>query len=194
MSLFVGTLVRAYSLVFLSLQRLAEGWFLGLAARFVFAAVLLVYFWNSALTKLGAGPFGFLSPSVGAYAQILPKMMESVGYDVSAIPFFPYGLIVLLGTWAEFILPIAVTLGLFTRLSSLAMIGFIVVMSVVDITGHGADAATIGAWFDRVSDAAILDQRLLWAFPLTYLILRGPGVISLDWVFGRMYRRRIADR
>jgi len=28
----------------------------------------------------------------------------------------------------------------------------------------------------------------MWAFPLLYLVLRGPGVVSLDWIFGRMRR------
>ena len=43
-----------------------------LLARAVFAAVLLVYFWGSALTKLGDGPAGLFNPSAGAYAQIFP--------------------------------------------------------------------------------------------------------------------------
>ena len=41
-----------------------------LLARFLFAAVLFMYFWNSGLTKLGDGLFGIFQPSVGAYAQI----------------------------------------------------------------------------------------------------------------------------
>jgi putative oxidoreductase len=40
------------------------------------------------------------------------------------------------------------------------MIGFIIVQSLTDIFGHGADAATIGGWFDRASDALILDHWL----------------------------------
>jgi len=68
------------------------------------------------------------------------------------------------------------------------MIGFIAVMTYVDITAHQVDAETIGAFFDRLPNAAISDQRLLWAFPLLYLVLRGPGAISLDWIFGGMRR------
>ncbi len=98
MSGLIAILVRFYQGVFGTLERLTDGWFLGLAARLVFASVLLVYFLNSAMTKLGNGPLGFLSPSDGAYAQILPTLMESVGYDSSQVPFLPYGLIVLLGT------------------------------------------------------------------------------------------------
>jgi len=68
------------------------------------------------------------------------------------------------------------------------MIVFIAVMTYVDITAHQVDAQTIGAFFDRLPNAPIADQRLMWAFPLLYLVLRGPGVVSLDWIFGRMRR------
>ena len=161
-------------------ERATEGWLVGLSARAVFASVLFMFFINSALTKLGPGPLGFLSPSVGAYAQILPEMMKSAGFDVTKIAFFPYGLIVLLGTWAEFILPVLIVLGLFTRAASLAMIGFIVVMSYVDITGHGVDAKTIGMPFDGIPTGMIADQRLLWCLLLLVLVIKGAGAISLD--------------
>jgi putative oxidoreductase len=160
------------------LDRLADP-LLPTLARLVFAGVLAVYFWASALTKLGDGFFGFLSPSVGAYAQIFPKSFEAVGYDASQMSWFQW-LVVVAGTWAEFILPALILLGLLTRLASLGMIGFIIVQSVVDITGHGADAATIGAWFDRPSGAIILDQRALWLLCLAIPLLKGAGPISLD--------------
>lgn len=174
------------------LGRDTDGWFLGLAARIVFAAVLLVYFLNSAATKTGDGVFGFLSPTAGAYIQILPSVMESYGYNASAIPFIPYGLIVHAGTYAEFLLPVLLVLGLFTRLASLGMIGFVAVMTLVDITAHQVDAKTIGSLFDRLPDAAIADQRLLWVFVLVVLIVQGPGRISCDWLIGRYWRSRTA--
>ncbi|MGC1488840.1 MAG: hypothetical protein WA784_13745, partial [Albidovulum sp.] len=59
-----------------------------LLARFTFAAVLLVYFWNSALTKIGDGIFGFLRPTDGAYIQIFPKAFEAAGYDSSQFGVF----------------------------------------------------------------------------------------------------------
>ncbi len=190
MGALVSLLVGLYQSIFGTIERLTNGWFLGLAARFVFASVLLVFFLKSALTKVGDGFFGFLSPSTGAYVQVLPSLMEKVGYDTSQIAFFPYGLIVLLGTWGEFILPTLVVVGLFTRVVSLGMIGFVIVMSYVDIVGHGADATTIGAWFDGPSGALIADQRLLWIFVLLVLVLKGPGKISLDALLGSLYRRR----
>lgn len=151
-------------------------------ARFTFAAVLLVYYWNSALLKIGDGLF---SPSLGAYAQIFPKAMEAAGYDPSQLSGFQT-LVVLAGTWAEFILPALIVVGLFTRLAALGMIGFIAVQSLTDLFGHGgiAEAATLGAWFDRLPNGAILDQRLLWTFLLVYLIAKGAGKLSLDRVLG----------
>ncbi len=162
-----------------------DGWFLGLLARFLFAAVLLVYYLNSASTKVGGGIAGFFSVGDNAYFQILPSVVEAYGYDASQVPFFPYDLIVVAGTYAEFILPILIVLGLFTRLAALGMIGFTLVQSYVDIAFHGVDAKTIGAWFDRFADAAILDQRALWVFLLVTLVVKGAGAVSLDWVLGR---------
>jgi len=188
MSALLDLLVRLYSAVFGGLQRITSGWFLELAARLTFASVLLVYFYNSGLTKLGDGVLGLFSPSTGAYAQILPAMMEQVSYDTSQIAFFPFGLIVLLGTWAEFLLPAMVVLGLFTRAASLGMIVFIFVMTYVDITGHFLDAETIGAFFDGKSNSLIADQRLLWVTVLLVPLLKGGGIVSLDAVLGSMYR------
>jgi len=183
----VRSLISLHDRVFNSIEALLGEWFLGFAARFVFAAVLLMFFLNSAATKVGVGVPGMFIPGVGAYAQILPPIAEAAGYDPSQIALFPWKILVFAGTYAEFIIPIFLVIGLFTRLSSLSMIGFIVVMSFVDIQFHGADAATIGAWFDRVHNSAISDQRLLWLFPLVYLLIKGAGPLSLD---GLITKRR----
>ena len=114
--------------------------------------------------------------------QILPTVVESYDFDASQIPLFPYKIIVIAGTYAEFILPVLVVVGLFTRLAALGMIGFVLVQSYVDIAYHGVDEGTVGAWFDRLSGATILDQRLLWVFVLVYLVIRGAGLVSLDHV------------
>ena len=148
---------------------------LPLAARFVFAAVLLVYFWASGVTKLD----GVFTPSLGAYAQIFPRAMEAAGFDPSQMGALRR-LVVLLGAWAEFLLPAMIVLGLATRLAALGMVGFIVVQSLTDIIGHKAGPQTIGTWFDRVSDALILDQRAFWILGLLVLILKGPGALSVD--------------
>ena len=150
MSGIISKLTSLHNAVFGGIERALDGWALGLLARLVFSSVTMLFFWNSAKTKIGDSIF---SPSTGAYAQIFPKKFEAVGYDSDALSALDT-LIVLLGTYAEFILPALILIGLFTRLSSAAMIGFIVVMSIVDITGHGADAKTIGTVFDRTASSS----------------------------------------
>lgn len=181
----LGRLARGYVRASRAMEAALDGWFLGLAARLTFAAVLLGYYWNSALTKIEPGFFGFLAIRDAAYFQIIPLVVEARGYDASAVPVFPWGAIVALGTYSEFILPALIVLGLFTRLAALGMIGFIVIQSYVDIAYHGADATTIGTLFDRLPDSAILDQRALWVFLLLVLVVKGAGLISVDALLGR---------
>ena len=177
-------LLSLYTSVFGLIERIGD-WLLPLGARFVFAATLLIYYWNSGLTKLGDGLFGLFSPSVGAYAQIFPKQFETVGYDASQLSIFHWALVVA-GTWAEFILPALIVLGLATRLAALGMIGFVVLQSLTDVYGHGmSDLKTLGAWFDRFPDGVILDQRLFWVFVLAFLVIKGAGAISLDALLRR---------
>ena len=154
---------------------------LPLAARLVFAGVLLVYYWNSAATKLGDGLLGLVQPSSGGYVQIFPRAMEAVGYDASQLTLF-HTAVVLGGTWAEFILPTLIVLGLFTRLAAAGMIGFVAVQSLTDLFGHGgiAHEGTLGAWSDRAADSLILDQRAFWVLALTTLVLKGGGWLALD--------------
>ncbi len=166
--------------VFAGLEAFAGSWFLGLAARLVFSSVLLAFFINSAMTKLGTGFPDMLIPAIGAYAQIIPSVAEAAGYDVGAIALFPWKLMVLAGTYAELLLPFMLLVGLFTRFTALSLIGFVCVMSFVDVQFHGLDAKSIGMVFDRVQDSIIADQRLLWIFPLIYLTLKGGGPVSVD--------------
>lgn len=182
----IGALLDLHDRFFRGLERLLDGWFLGLFARLIFAGVLLVYFLGSALTKIGPGPLGFLHLTPGAYIQIVPGAMEAAGYDIAAVAFWPFGLIVHLGTYAEFVLPVLIVLGLFTRLAAFGMIGFVAVQSYVDIAFHDVDAATIGALLDRTSNSVIVDQRTLWLMPLVYLVVKGAGAVSLDGVLVRL--------
>jgi len=175
-------LINIYQTSFANLQSATQNWLLPSAARLVFAGVLLVYYINSGLTKLGDGFFGFLSPSTGAYGSIFPKAMEAVFFDTSQLSWLHW-LVAVAGTWAEFLLPIAIVLGLFTRLAALGMAGFIVVQSYVDIFGHGLGAKFIGTWFDGNSGALIFDQRVFWILALLILVLRGAGPVSLDRIF-----------
>ena len=190
----IARLIALHGRLFGLAERGLDGWFLSLLARFVFAAVLLVYYLNSAATKVGEGIGGFFAIGDNAYFQILPSVVEAYGYDASQVPFFPWDIIVFAGTYTEFILPVLIVLGLFTRLAALGMIGFVVVQSYVDIAFHGVDAKTIGAWFDRFADAAILDQRAFWVFLLIYLVVKGAGAVSLDRVLGKTFAARQSAR
>lgn len=172
----MNALISLHNFVFERLERLAPP-VLPTLARLVFAGTLLIYFWTSAATKLE----GIFTLDAGAFAQIFPRKFEALGYDPSQFGALDR-LIVLAGAYSEFILPLLVAIGLFTRLASVGMIGFILIQSLTDIYGHMADPKTIGTWFDKASDALIVDQRAFWVFLLAYLVLRGGGPVSVDRV------------
>ena len=159
---------------------------LPLLARFVFAAVLLVYFWHAAGTKPGDGLLGLFQPGLGAYAQIFPRAMEAAGYDLSQLGLWHWAVVVA-GTVAEYLLPLLIVIGLVTRLAALSMLGFVAVQSLTDLYGHGgiAHVETLGAWFDRLPDGAILDQRAFWVLLLAVLVVRGAGALSVDAALSR---------
>ncbi|WP_298566279.1 DoxX family membrane protein [uncultured Aliiroseovarius sp.] len=173
-------LANLYNLLADLAERLAPAT-LPTLARFTFAATLLGYFWASALTKTGDGLLGVFQPSLGAYAQIFPKAMEAASYDIGQLGMFHWAVVVA-GTLAEFALPLLITIGLLTRLTALGMIGFVVVQSLTDLFGHGGieQPETLGAWFDRIPDSVILDQRLFWMVVLVTLVLKGAGPLSVD--------------
>lgn len=186
MTSLISTLTGLHDRVFGLLERQGDRWLVGLIARFAFASVLWGYYFSSAKTKIGDGVFGFLSISPGAYYQIALPAVEAAGGDVDAVAFFPWGLIVALGTYAEFILPLLIVVGLFSRLAALGMIGFIAVQTYVDITVHEIGSEAIGAMFDRFPDAIVSDQRLLWIVPLAIIAIKGAGALSLDHLVNRV--------
>lgn len=177
-------LTRLHNSFFGFIQRSLQNWLPGALARLTFASVLMMYFLNSAKTKVGDGVAGILQVQDNAYFQILPKVVEQFGYDASQVPVFPYQWIVYAGTYSEFILPVLIVIGLFTRIAAFGMIVFVAVQTYVDITAHAVDAKTIGAFFDRIPDSTIADQRALWLFLLIYLVIYGAGKLSLDHWFG----------
>lgn len=153
-----------------------DDWLLPTLARVVFLAVFFFYFLNSAGTKIDGGLF---SPSAGAFAQIFPKAAEAVLYDVTQLTGFQR-LVIFAGTLAEYLLPVLIVIGLFTRLAALAMIGFVIVQTIVDVTGHGV---SLGAWFNNAPE--LIDQRSLWVFLLLVLVIKGAGPIAVDRFFAR---------
>ena len=160
-------------------EGLTDGWFVGLLARFVFAAVLFQYFWQSAMTKFDGGPF---SISEGAYYQMVPESaIDAVDWDIAALPFH-YDLMVYVGSYGEVILPLLIILGLFTRIAAVGMIIFTIVLSYVDVAVHEIEA---GAWFDKASDAMVYDQRSFWIFLFLVLAFKGAGYVSIDHILKR---------
>ncbi|MGB3176805.1 MAG: DoxX family protein [Albidovulum sp.] len=176
----MNTIIALYDRLSAGLAPIASA-MVPLLARLTFAGVLLIYFWNSARTKLGEGVMGLFNPSDGAYIQIFPKVIEEAGYDFSVLGPF-HQLVVIAGTWAELLLPLLIVIGLFTRLAALGMIGFVLVQSATDIVGHGVGGDDLGRWFDAASGALIVDQRSLWIFLLLTLVMMGGGALSLDRV------------
>jgi len=183
----IKQIVGLHNSVFKHLETLTGGWLLGALARLVFLAVLFQYFWNSGLTKIGDGLFGIFQIQDGAYFQVLGETgMIAYEFDTANIPFY-VDAIVALGTWAEFVLPILIVVGLCTRIAAAGMAIFVFVQSYVDIAVHKVEAATIGTLFDRDSASVIMDQRTLWMLLFAVLILKGAGKLSLDTLVSRRW-------
>lgn len=181
-----GRVGHVHNSVFGAVERWTADWLPGLLARFAFAAVLFAYYLNSAQTKVGDGLLGFFQLRPGAYIQILGfPALDAAGGDPAALGQIDK-LTVFAGTYAEFVLPVLIVIGLFSRLAALGMIGFIAVQSYVDVTLHGLDEKSVGAWFDRFPDSVVMDQRLLWVVPLAFVVLRGPGLVSVDRLLGSL--------
>jgi len=82
------------------------------------------------------------------------------------VPLLPPELAATLATTVELTTPILLVLGLATRLGAAAMLGMTLVIQIFVYPENYPD-------------------HLLWAGPLLYLILRGPGAISIDHLIRR---------
>ena len=78
-----------------------------------------------------------------------------------AVPVLPPGVAAVLAASLEFLGPIMLVLGLGTRLAAAAMLAMTAVIQIFVYPGSYPD-------------------HLLWAGPLLYLLLRGPGAWSVD--------------
>ena len=56
------------------------------------------------------------------------------------------------------------------------------VQSLTILYTHGlmGDEKFSRDWFNRVPDAVLMDQRLLWIFPLIVLVIKGAVALSID--------------
>lgn len=117
-----------------------------LAARIAIANV----FWNSAQSKLLSWP--------------ITLQLFAMEYRV---PLLPPEIAAPLATATELTGAILIFLGLFTRLSALALLGLVAVIQIFVYPGH---------W----------GEHLLWASLLGLLLVRGAGVVSLDQLGRRL--------
>ena len=88
------------------------------------------------------------------------------------VPLLPPEIAAYLATAVELTAPVLLTLGLATRLGAGAMLGMTLVIQLFVYPQSYPD-------------------HLLWAGPLLYLVIRGPGVISLDHLIRRHFERHL---
>lgn len=138
-----------------------ESW-IALLGRFSIAAV----FWNSGQTKVE----GFVLNIVSGEIELgWPRLSDSAVYlfqEEYKLPLLAPQLAATLATVGEHVLPVLLLLGLGTRLAAL---GLLVMTAVIQFLVYPGAYATHGVW------AAVL----LW------LMVRGPGTLSIDHLLAR---------
>ncbi|MEQ1597607.1 MAG: DoxX family protein [Casimicrobium sp.] len=143
------SLTRRYDhIVALLSRRVAES----IALVFVRLALAGI-FWMSGRTKVDEG--SLLTVSENAIYQFSEEPFSNV-------PLLPSDIAAYLTTYAEHILPILLVLGLFTRLSALALMGMTLVIQFFVFPE---------AWWQ---------VHILWVALAMVLIVRGGGILTLD--------------
>lgn len=136
---------------------------LAFVARFSIAAV----FWKSGQTKIEGLAIDIVS---GTFTLGVPRLSDNAVFlfrDEYKLPLLPPELGATLAALGEHILPILLLLGLATRLSALGLLGMTM---VIQLFVYPDAYATHGTW------AAVL----------LYLMVHGPGKLSLDaWLAKR---------
>lgn len=117
-------------------------------------------FWRSGRTKIEEG--SLFSISENTYFLFREEYMD--------VP-LPSDLAAVLATFSEHLFPILLVLGLFTRLSALALLGMTLVIQIFVYPE---------AWWPVHS---------LWAALALVLIVRGAGIVSLDEILTKEVRR-----
>jgi putative oxidoreductase len=135
---------------------------IALLARFSIAAV----FWNSGQTKIQGLVLNFVS---GEFELGWPQLSDSalaLFEHEYKLPFMPHELAAPMAAFAEHLFPLLLLFGLATRFSALALLGMTVVIQVFVYPGAYATHGT-------------------WAALLLYLMVRGPGVFSIDHLLAK---------
>jgi putative oxidoreductase len=111
--------LKLHARVFGVIERSADTWLLGLIARFAFAAVLWVIS-SIRQNQGGRGHNSVSSPSQpGAYYQIALPGGRSRRRRCRRGVILSLGPARVLGTYAEFLLPLLMVIGLFSRMAAL---------------------------------------------------------------------------
>ena len=154
---------------------IADG--LALLARLTLAGI----FWRSMLTKVETVRALAYADTVNGHEVIrhhlrlsaFPLELKSstltLFREEYALPVLPPELAAWLATFAEFTLPIALVLGLFTRLSALALAGMTLVIQIF------------------VYPEAWWGTHALWVTIALGLAAHGPGRVSLDALLGARF-------
>jgi len=136
---------------------------LAFVARFSIAAV----FWKSGQTKVQGFEIDIVG---GTFTLGWPRLSDSVVdlfRDEYRLPVIPPELAAIMAAVAEHLLPVLILLGLATRLSALGLLGM-----------------TMTIQFLVYPDA--YPTHGTWAAVLLYLMVHGPGKLSLDhWIARR---------
>lgn len=178
-----GALGRLYQQVYGTAQSLISHNLLSLFARLAIAGV----FWRSFLNKVETnGLFDYVETinnfdversllKVPAFPiEIRDRVFTNFAEGGSNhIPFLPGDFAAVMATMGEGILPILLVLGLFTRF---AATGLIVMALVIQI-------------FVFPTNAHFWGSIALWFVPLFYLVGRGSGALSLDYILSRQFAR-----
>jgi len=134
-----------------------------LVARFSIAAV----FWNSGQTKVEGLVLNFID---GEFVLGWPRLSGSavaLFQDEYKLPLLAPALAAPMAAIAEHVFPLLILLGLGTRFAALALLGMTLVIQIFVYPGAYATHGT-------------------WAAVLLYLMVHGPGVLSVDhWLARR---------
>lgn len=143
------------------MAKISDAW-IALLGRFSVAAI----FWKSGQTKVQGFALDIVS---GEFHLGWPRLSDSVVdlfRDEYRLPFLPPDIAALLGATAEHVFPALILVGLATRFSALALLGM---TATIQLLVYPDAYPTHG----------------VWAVVLLFLVAKGPGGISLDYLIAQ---------
>ncbi|WP_413206909.1 DoxX family protein [Rhodospirillum sp. A1_3_36] len=165
---FAGVPLRALE-VARTLRALAgrlPDWVIALFARISLASI----FWASGQTKVvSTTAFSILGREIGVPVHFPPHLTPLTPVlfaEEYKVPLLPPELAAWMAALGEMVFPILLVLGLATRLSALGLLGMTLVIQIFVYPN---------LWSDH----------MLWAAGLLFLIAKGPGWLSLDFLVAR---------